>query len=202
MNLKKPKQLENKIIRITYPDSLGRNLHELRKILRSNIGDAVGGIHLLPFFPSSGDRDFVPKTYREVDPSFGNWKDIHALSGDYFLMFDYMINHISIQSRYYKDFLRYHDDSPYRDLFIRYTRFWENGEPTEEQVAAIYKRKPRASSVETQFADGSKEKIWCTFSEEQIDLNCFLNAGRAFIHDNLCYLADQGAAVIRLDAFT
>ena len=55
-------------------------------------------------------------------------------------MFDYMINHISAQSPYYKDFLEKKDASEYHDLFIRYKDFWENGEPTEEQVDAIYKR--------------------------------------------------------------
>lgn len=59
-----------------------------------------------------------------------------------------MINHISAQSPYYKDFLEKKDASEYHDLFIRYKDFWENGEPTEEQVDAIYKRKPRAPYVE------------------------------------------------------
>ena len=201
MNLKEPKQFENKIMLITYPDSLGRNLSELRKILHSEIGDAVGGIHLLPFFPSSGDRGFAPMTYRQVDPSFGSWDDISALAEDYYLMFDYMINHISAQSEYYKDFLRLHDASPNRDLFIRYPRFWENGGPTQEQGDAIYKRKPRAPYAEAHFADGTEEKVWCTFSDEQIDLNCFSDAGRDFIRGNLRFLSERGAAVIRLDAF-
>ena len=73
-------------------------------------------------------------------------------------MFDYMINHISAQSPYYKDFLEKKDASEYHDLFIRYKDFWENGEPTEEQVDAIYKRKPRAPYVEAHFADGTSEK--------------------------------------------
>jgi sucrose phosphorylase len=51
-------------------------------------------------------------------------------------------------------------------MFIRFSEFWENGEPTEEDVARIYKRKPRAPYTEAHFADGRTEKIWCTFDEE------------------------------------
>ena len=92
------KKLENKIMLITYSDSMGKDIPQLHKILKEQIGGAVGGVHLLPFFPSSGDRGFAPMTYREVDPAFGSWEDVEALSKDYYLMADYMINHISAQS--------------------------------------------------------------------------------------------------------
>lgn len=195
------KKIENKIMLITYPDSIGNNLRDLHAILKKYIGDAVGGLHLLPFFPSSGDRGFAPITYRDVDPAFGGWDDVKTLAEDYYLMFDYMINHISAKSEYYRDFLKNKDRSPYRDLFIRFKDFWANAEPTKEEVDAIYKRKPRAPYAEADFSDGSTEKVWCTFDGEQIDINCNSTAGRSFITENLKYLASHGAAVIRLDAF-
>jgi sucrose phosphorylase len=116
-------------------------------------------------------------------------------------MYDYMINHISAQSSYYKDFIEKKDSSVYKDLFIRYKDFWKNGEPTDEEVDVIYKRKPRAPYTEAQFADGSTEKVWCTFDEEQIDINCSSEAGKKFMADNLTGLADHHASIIRLDAF-
>jgi sucrose phosphorylase len=36
--------------------------------------NAIGGIHILPFFPSSGDRGFAPMDYHKVDPAFGDWR--------------------------------------------------------------------------------------------------------------------------------
>lgn len=164
-------------------------------------GFIKSGIHILPFFPSSGDRGFAPMDYHKVDPAFGDWNDVEHLAEKYYLMFDYMINHISAQSPYYKDFLEKKDASEYHDLFIRYKDFWENGEPTEEQVDAIYKRKPRAPYVEAHFADGTSEKVWCTFDEEQIDINCKSETAKRFIRDNLMTLCEHGAAMIRLDAF-
>ena len=195
------KTIENKIMLITYPDSFGRNLKELNEALKGYVDDAIGGIHLLPFFPSSGDRGFAPINYREVDSSFGDWEDVMELSNHYYMMYDYMINHISARSEYYKDFLEKKDASPYKDLFIRYKDFWENGEPTREQIDAIYKRKPRAPYVEAHFSDGTTEKVWCTFDEEQIDINCKSVIAKKFIRENLEFLAEHGAGIIRLDAF-
>lgn len=48
--------VQNKAMLITYPDSLGKNIKELTEVLEQDFGDAVGGVHLLPFFPSTGDR--------------------------------------------------------------------------------------------------------------------------------------------------
>ena len=195
------KHFENKCMLITYADSMGENLKDLKHVLDTHFDGVIGGVHILPFFPSSGDRGFAPMDYHVVDDSFGDWKDVEALADDYYLMFDYMINHISAQSKYYQDFLKNKDESEYKDLFIRYKDFWEKGEPTKEQIDAIYKRKPRAPYVDANFADGTTEKVWCTFDEEQIDINCKSKTAKAFISDNLQTLCRHGAGLIRLDAF-
>jgi len=195
------RKAENKIMLITYADSMGKNLVDLENVMDKYFSKAIAGIHILPFFPSSGDRGFAPVDYHKVDSTFGGWEDIERLSGKYYLMFDYMINHISAQSEYYKDFLAKKDGSKYRDLFIRYKDFWANGEPTDEEAAAIYKRKPRTPYVDAHFLDGSVEKVWCTFDEEQIDINCKSDTAKEFIQDNLTCLCSHGASIIRLDAF-
>ena len=184
-----------------FSESLVDTLFELEEICSTYFKDAVGGVHILPFFPSSGDRGFAPMDYTKVDPAFGDWQDVERLADKYYLMFDYMINHISAHSEYYQDFLEKKDASAWKDLFIRYKDFWEGGEPTEEQVDVIYKRKPRAPYVEAHFADGSAEKVWCTFDEEQIDINCKYETAKRFIRDNLTGMCGHGAAMIRLDAF-
>ncbi|MDD3214274.1 MAG: sucrose phosphorylase [Eubacteriales bacterium] len=194
-------EMDNRIMLITYADSLGGDLPALHRTLNRYFRDAVGSVHVLPFFPSSADRGFAPMRYDRVDPAFGTFEDIRALSGDYPLMFDFMVNHISSESPYYKDFLQQKDASPYRDFFIRYSDFWENGTPTREQMDKIYKRKPREPYVEAQFADGTAEKLWCTFGNEQIDLDVRKPATRAFIRDTLLAMCGEGAALIRLDAF-
>jgi len=165
-------KIKNQAMLITYSDSLGKNLKDLKNVLEGPLKDVVGGIHILPFFPSSGDRGFAPMDYTKVDPAFGDWSDIEKK-----------------------------DESAYADLFIRYKNFWPNGEPTQEDVDLIYKRKPRAPYRIATFADGSEEKVWCTFDEQQIDLDVTTETTRQFIQENLEQLAEHGASIIRLDAF-
>lgn len=194
-------KLKNQIMLITYANSMGRNLRELNAILDRYFKGVIGGLHILPFYPSSADRGFAPRTYRIVDPVFGNWEDVIRLGKHYDLMLDYMVNHISRQSEYFQDFLHKKEESKYKDLFIQYREFWPYGEPTDEDIARIYKRKLRAPYIEATFDDGSTEKIWCTFDEEQIDLNWNHEVTKDWSKENLAFLASQNAAVIRLDAF-
>lgn len=193
--------MENKIMLITYGDSLGRNFKELEEILDTHYKDAVGNVHILPFFPSSADRGFAPKQYDCVDDKFGDFEDLSRIGEKYGLVYDFMVNHISAHSPYYLDFKEKKEESEYKDMFIRYKDFWENGEPTKEQIDKIYKRKPKAPCVELEFQDGSKEDIWCTFGEEQIDLDVSKPVVKNFIHDTLEYMCSHGASMIRLDAF-
>ena len=193
--------ITNKVMLITYPDSLGKNIEELRNVLKNDLKGAVGGIHLLPFFPSTGDRGFAPTDYTKVDPKFGDWSDVEKLGQEYYLMFDFMINHISRHSKYYEDFQQKKDKSKYADLFLSWDKFWPKGRPNKADVDLIYKRKDKAPYQEITFADGSKEKLWNTFGPEQIDLDVRKKVTQEFIKQTLNQLIEHGADIIRLDAF-
>ena len=43
--------IQNKAMLITYSDSMAKNIKETHEVLKNYIGDAIGGVHLLPFFP-------------------------------------------------------------------------------------------------------------------------------------------------------
>ena len=103
--------IQNKTMLITYSDSLGNNLKDLYENLEKHFGDAVGGVHLLPFFPSTGDRGFAPVDYDQVGSSLWRLGRCQTPGDKYYLMFDFMINHISRQSKYYKDYQEKHDQS-------------------------------------------------------------------------------------------
>ena len=193
-------KLSNKIMLITYADSLGRNLAELNEVLRDVVKDAVGGIHILPFFPSTADRGFAVVTYDRISPEFGTWEDLDRISARYYLMADYMINHVSAHSPEYLDYLEKGDRSVYRNYFIRMEDFWPGGAPTEEDLAKMYVRKPGGPMCTAHFADGTEKKVWSTFSDEQIDLNLSDPEVQAMVRRNLRNLSGHGAALIRLDA--
>jgi sucrose phosphorylase len=192
---------KNGVMLITYANSMGKNIAQLEYVLNHIVKGAVAGVHILPFFPSSSDRGFSPLRYDIVDPEFGDWSDLARLSEKYFLMYDFMINHLSSQSSYFQDFIAKKDKSPFTTMFIRHKDFWPNGEPTTEEIERIYKRKPKAPNVIVKFNNGTAERVWCSFGDDQIDLNIQSEVTWQFIQDNLKILADHGAAFIRLDAF-
>lgn len=186
---------------ITYADSLGKNLKELNSVLENHLEGVIGGIHLLPFFPSTGDRGFAPSDYTTVDESFGTWEDIERLGENYYLMFDFMINHISRESKFFQDFKKNHEQSPYKEMFIRIHEFFPENRPTQEDINLIYKRKDKAPFQTVEFADGTTEEVWNTFGEEQIDLDVTKEVVKEFIRETIKDMANHGCSLIRLDAF-
>mgnify|MGYP001577703470 FL=1 len=91
--------VKNQVQIITYPDSMGGDLKTLNKVLLKYFYDIFkGGVHILPPFPSSGDRGFAPLTYLMIEPEFGTWEDIKAIGENFDVLVDLMVNHISGKS--------------------------------------------------------------------------------------------------------
>lgn len=194
-------KIKNEAMLITYADSLGKNMGELKQVLDKHLQGVIGGVHLLPFFPSTGDRGFAPSDYTTVDPALGTWEYVEALGEDYYLMFDFMINHISRESKFFQDFKKNHEQSPYKEMFIRIHEFFPENRPTQEDIDLIYKRKDKAPFQTVEFADGTTEEVWNTFGEEQIDLDVTKEVVKEFIRETIKDMANHGCSLIRLDAF-
>ena len=192
--------VSNKIMLITYPDSMGGNLESLNRVLDKCFKGAVGGVHILPFFPSSGDRGFSPLTYDMVEPAFGDWSHIGELSKNYYLMCDMMVNHVSKRSKEFLDYIEQGDKSPYKDMFLDYAEFWGEGRPDERDMEILYRRKDGEPCQEFVRKDGEKVNLWCTFTQEQIDLDIRTEATKDYLKNSVNFLASKGINVIRLDA--
>lgn len=193
--------IKNEVMLITYADSLGRNMSELNQILENTLQGVIGGIHLLPFFPSTGDRGFAPSDYSVVDSDLGDWGEVEKMSEKYYLMFDFMINHISRESKFFQDFKQNGLNSKYKNMFILISEFFPKNRPNKEDIDLIYKRKDKAPFQEVAFPDGTKEEVWNTFGEEQIDFNVNEKIVKAFINETIKGMAEHGCSLIRLDAF-
>ncbi len=192
--------LYKKIQIISYPDSLGKNLQELHYALNRYFAKAAGGVHILPFYPSSADRGFAPVTYYEVDPAFGTWKDIELINDDYDLIFDFMVNHISRQSKYFTDFLENGHHSEFADFFLSLSKLDPDGQVRGEDLEKVYTRKPRPPFQEIQRPDGSLETLWCSFDFEQIDVDIKSPKTRELFRDFLIFLSRKRPSFIRMDA--
>jgi len=191
---------------LTYPDSLGGDLPRLRALLEGPLAGLFGGVHILPPFPSSGDRGFAPLTYREIEPRFGGWADIRGIAQTHDVLLDLMVNHISRRSAEFRDFERNGRASAYADLFITLDKVWPSGVADPADVARIFLRKPdHPFSTIAIGTTGEQETVWTTFgrpdgSSEQVDLDLRSEATRRLIAGWFAFLAGQGVAIVRLDA--
>jgi sucrose phosphorylase len=190
---------------LTYPDSLGGGLAELATLLDGPLAGLFRGVHVLPPFPSSGDRGFAPLTYFEIDARFGTWADIARIASSHDVMLDLMINHLSRQSPEFVEFQRLGRASSSADLFITVDKVWPDGEVPAADVARIFLRKPDAPfTTVTIESTGKQEQVWTSFGtaewSEQIDLDVTSPAAQRLIRTWLQSFADHGVRVVRLDA--
>ncbi|MEM1312141.1 MAG: sucrose phosphorylase [Patescibacteria group bacterium] len=193
--------LKNQIQLITYPDSLGGNLNQLHTLLYKHFKEAVGGVHILPFYPSSSDRGFCPLTYDTVDPNFGGWNDIQKISKDFELAADFIPNHISSESKYFQDYKLHGSKSQYADLFLQIRKVFPKGRIPVSDLSKIYLRKQSSPEHRIQFPDKSYDYLWQTFeSDLQIDLDVNSDTYKKIFGEFLKFLCAQGVKLIRLDA--
>jgi sucrose phosphorylase len=200
-----PTRIEPRPELLTYPDSLGGDLRALGALLAGPLDGLFRGVHILPPFPSSGDRGFAPVTYGDLDPRFGTWADVEHIASRHDVLLDVMINHISRQSPEFRDFQRHGRGSRYADLFITLDKVWPAGDPPGNDVALIFLRKPeRPFSTVTIEDSGQHERVWTSFGtadwSEQIDLDVASGATRSLITGWLRSFAEHGVRMVRLDA--
>ncbi len=184
---------ERDAVLITYGDQLRQDgempLVTLTRFVQDQLIDAISGIHILPFFPYSSDDGFSVVNYREVDPRLGSWEDVHTIAGDFRLMIDAVVNHISSQSQWFQGFLA--GDANYQEYFI-------SMDPQADLTNVVRPRDlPLLTPVET--PSGTKH-VWTTFSTDQIDLNYSNPDVLLEILDLLLFYVQQGTQIIRLDA--
>ncbi len=184
---------ESDIVLITYADTIRRAdekpLVTLREFLNDYLVDAISAVHILPFFPYSSDDGFSVMDYLAVNESHGTWEDIERIAGDFRLMADLVINHMSARSRWFENFRKRID--PGKDYFFEASL-------TDDLSAVVRPRtSPLLNPVMTE--DGERY-VWCTFSEDQVDLN-FANPDvlMEFVSIIRKYL-ERGVVMFRLDA--
>lgn len=197
--------IKNKVQLITYPDSLGGDLNALNKVLETHFpGMFEAGVHVLPPFPSSGDRGFAPINYFEIEPAFGNWQDISELAEKQEVMLDLMVNHVSRQSVFFQDYLEKGAQSKYADMFIPLEKLWKDGKPNEDDIAKIFLRRKKPYSTYAVGPNQKEVQVWTTFGKEdpseQIDIDINTAMAKEVLGSVLEHFAKQRVKIVRLDA--
>ena len=184
---------ESDVVLITYADTVQQTgqkpLVTLHRFLSDCLADSLSTVHILPFFPYSSDDGFSVMDYLAVNESHGTWEHIETIARDFKLMADLVINHMSARSRWFENFRRRVD--PGKDYFFE-------GNPRDDLSSVVRPRtSPLLNPVQT---DDGERYVWCTFSEDQVDLN-FANPQVLIEFAGIIrrYL-ERGVIVFRLDA--
>lgn len=184
---------EKDIALITYGNSLveeeDRPLRTLDRFLEEFTHDRFSIVHILPFFPYSSDDGFAVMDYYAVNPSLGDWGDIHKIAGRCRLMADLVVNHTSSRIRWFENFKK--GIHPGKDYYMTV-------DPGSDLSQVI---RPRTSPLLQEVAtpDGPRY-VWCTFSHDQVDLD-FKNPDVLMEFLSIIrYYLDNGVQVFRLDA--
>ena len=184
---------ESDVVLITYADTIQqadeKPLATLHQFLNRCLSDIISAVHILPFFPYSSDDGFSVMDYLAVNESHGNWEDVEAIARDFKLMADLVINHMSARSRWFENFKKRID--PGKDYFFE-------GNPRDDLSAVV---RPRTSPLLTPVqTDDGERYLWCTFSEDQVDLN-FANPQVLIEFAAIIrYYLERGVIIFRLDA--
>lgn len=184
---------QNDVCLITYGDAFYQSgempLETLRQFHTDYLKDIINIIHILPMFPYSSDDGFSVIDFRIVDPNLGNWTHLLNLQKQVDLMYDAVLNHVSVKSDYFKNYLD--RKNGFKDFFIAQDPHKDFSKVT----------RPRTSPLLTPFEtkDGIKH-VWTTFSADQVDLNYEDPKVLLEILDVLLFYVSRGARFIRFDA--
>ncbi|GHV29319.1 sucrose phosphorylase [Spirochaetia bacterium] len=170
-------------------------LARLGKFLERRNEGSFTYLHILPFHPYTSDDGFSVVDYRQVDERFGSWDDIAALGtpergGSFKLVFDFVVNHGSVQSPWFQGFLA--GDEGYAG--------WYTTRPRDYDSSAVVR--PRTHPLLTPFVrkDGSTVYVWTTFSADQVDYDFSNPAVLLEFVTIFLEFVQRGARIVRLDA--
>lgn len=185
---------ERDSVLITYADTLsdadsGTPLNALDNFSKKHLKGAIRTIHLLPFFPWSSDDGFSVIDYRQVEESSGTWSDVEKLGQNFDLMFDFVLNHCSSKSAWFKDFVA--GIEPACHYFL----------PMDPKGDCTQVVRPRTTPLLTKTRTRHGEAhVWTTFSPDQVDLN-WQNPEVFFEFLDILFLyISKGMRIARLDA--
>jgi sucrose phosphorylase len=184
---------QSDVFLIGYPDQVrtptSTPLQAFASFARSRLVGLFGGLHLLPFFPSSSDDGFAVTDYHRVDPAFGSWSDVETLGRPFRLMMDLVLNHTSASCPW---FLQFRKGTPPHSAFFRISE----AESDWSQVV-----RPRTTPLFTTFDTvGGPCAVWTTFGPDQVDLDYRNPEVLLEMVGVLLEYVEHGAEVIRLDA--
>jgi len=179
---------------IAYPnqfrDGSRPGLEVLGAGLEDLLDNTITGVHVLPIHPWSSDGGFSVTDPTIVEPEYGGWQTFADLASRFDVMADAVVNHMSAESRWFREFL---DDNPER-------RGWFKTIDSGDDLSKV--ARPRSSPLATRFVgvDGVPVDLWTTFGPDQVDLDWSNPKVLLAMFGVVFEYVARGASAVRLDA--
>ena len=184
-----------------YVDAFAGTLNGVREKLPYFRECGVNYLHLMPLLESPkgrSDGGYAVSDFRTVQPRLGTMEDLESLAdacrkGGVKLCLDFVMNHTSEDHEWAKRALA--GEKEYQDRYF----FYEDREIPDQYERTVPQVFPAtAPGSFTELPDG--RIVMTTFYPYQWDLNYANPAVFRDMTENLLFLANRGADVIRLDA--
>jgi len=184
---------EKSLLLISYGDNLKNKnevpLKTLKNFFEKNLKNFFEILHVLPFYPSSSDGGFSVTDHKNVNKDLGTWHDIRSLSNHTSIMADLILNHSSIKGKWFNSFIKEKED--HKNFFFTIDDNFDFSKvirPRDHKLIQIYNYKKK------------NNKLWCTFSHDQIDLNFKDPLVLIEFIEIVLLLLSKGVTTFRLDA--
>lgn len=191
---RRPRPDEGTAYLITYGGAFRREgeapLRTLASVLREHVRDAVTDVHLLPIYPWTSDDGFGVTDHRQVDPALGSWDDVADLVADHAVALDFVANHVSSASAWFRAWLAGEE---------RYAGYFLEPGPDVDVSQVV---RPRTTPLVHEYRrpDGTLARAWTTFGPDQVDVDPSTPVVLLDLTDVLLGYLARGATTVRLDA--
>lgn len=187
---------------VCYADRFARNLRGVKDHVDYLDGLGVRYLHIMPFLeprPGANDGGYAVADYRTIRPDLGTMDDLEELTAELrahriSLVMDLVINHVAAEHEWAVRARA--GEAAYRDYFLMYP---------DRSIPDAYER--TLPEVFPDFAPGNftwneqaNAWVWTTFNDYQWDLNWANPDVLCEFVDLMCWLANKGVEVFRLDA--
>lgn len=187
---------------VCYADRFAGNLRGVKDHVDYLDGLGVRYLHIMPFLeprPGANDGGYAVADYRTIRPDLGTMDDLEELTAELrahriSLVMDLVINHVAAEHEWAVRARA--GEATYRDYFLMYP---------DRSIPDAYER--TLPEVFPDFAPGNftwneqaNAWVWTTFNDYQWDLNWANPDVLCEFVDLMCWLANKGVEVFRLDA--
>ena len=195
-------QRQDMIGYVCYTDRFSGTLSTLPKRLGYLQELGVRYLHLMPLLkprPSPNDGGYAVVDYRDVDPKLGTMDDLRAVAADLrqhgiSLVVDMVCNHTAQEHPWAQKAAA--GETRYQDYYLCYP---DRTEPDrwEANLPEVF---PDFAPGNFTWVSEAQMWVWTTFNTFQWDLNYANPAVLQEMFEVICFLANAGVEVVRLDA--